>query len=157
MVLVGHSFKVWHCLYVVVAAIVLLTTPSRAFTSLSRAIVKPCSSSSSSCSSSRIFSSAAGTTTELVNGLVKRVSQPGRGGPITLGDMATIKYSCYIPGEDKSPPFAKADRQKMVRKTDATTNGCDGCMYYKENNRLVFFGSLLCFAVLCFGIYTQQQ
>jgi hypothetical protein len=113
MLLVGQSFKVWSCLYVVVATFVLLTMPSRAFT----AIVKPCSSCSSS--TSRIFSSAAGTTTELVNGLVKKVSQPGRGGPITLGDMATIKYSCYIPGQDKSPPFAKADRQKMVRNTEA--------------------------------------
>jgi FK506-binding protein 1 len=53
-------------------------------------------------------------TKELPEGIVKTVSKPGSGKAVSLGDIATIKYSCYLPSDDKSSPFAKADKQKMV-------------------------------------------
>jgi hypothetical protein len=63
------------------------------------------------CSRTRIVLSA---TKELPEGIVKTVSKPGSGKAVSLGDIATIKYSCYLASDDKSSPFAKADKQKMV-------------------------------------------
>jgi len=47
-------------------------------------------------------------------GLLKTVSKPGQGKPVRLGDIATIKYSCYLPNDSKQPPFAKSSQQRMV-------------------------------------------
>ena len=51
-------------------------------------------------------------TTEMPEGLVKTVTKPGNGPPLKLGDVATVKYSCYLPDE---APFARSDFQKVVR------------------------------------------
>jgi len=48
----------------------------------------------------------------LPDGLVKTVSQQGSGAPLRIGDIATVKYSCYVP--DNPKPFAKASKQKIV-------------------------------------------
>jgi hypothetical protein len=53
------------------------------------------------------------TSTELQDGLIKTISKAGSGIPLKLGDIASIKYSCYLPNED-SPPFATSDFQKVV-------------------------------------------
>ena len=58
----------------------------------------------------RIFSSA----TMLPEGILKTISKPGDGLPAQLGDIATVKYSCYLPNDEKAAPFAKSDKQKMV-------------------------------------------
>lgn len=65
--------------------------------------------SSMSCKSTRLFSSSSNSV--LPEGLVKTVSKPGNGDPVKLGDIATVKYTCYVPD---SKPFAKSTRQKMV-------------------------------------------
>lgn len=54
----------------------------------------------------RLFSEAA------AEGFVKQVFTPGNGAPLKRGDIATVKYSCYLPD---SPPFARSEGQRMVR------------------------------------------
>lgn len=52
------------------------------------------------------------TTVELTDGLLKTVSTPGNSNkPVQLGDIATVKYACYVPTEK---PFSRSDRQKVV-------------------------------------------
>jgi hypothetical protein len=60
--------------------------------------------------------SATTATETLPEGLLKTVVQPGQGQRVNLGDIATIKYSCYIIPEDDSTtvPFARALSQKVV-------------------------------------------
>lgn len=59
-------------------------------------------------SNSRLLSAA---TTEMPEGLVKTVTKPGNGPPLKLGDVASVKYSCYLPDE---APFARSEFQKVV-------------------------------------------
>eukprot|EP00591_Stephanopyxis_turris_P005563 CAMPEP_0195527488 /NCGR_PEP_ID=MMETSP0794_2-20130614/29193_1 /TAXON_ID=515487 /ORGANISM="Stephanopyxis turris, Strain CCMP 815" /LENGTH=312 /DNA_ID=CAMNT_0040658397 /DNA_START=106 /DNA_END=1044 /DNA_ORIENTATION=- len=66
----------------------------------------PCSSSSST----SLFSSPSATLPE---GLTKTVKKKGRGPPLSVGDVATVRYSCYLPNEPGTP-FAKSDAQKFV-------------------------------------------
>jgi hypothetical protein len=66
---------------------------------------------SNSRSTTRIFSSPAATLPE---GIIKTISKPGRGNPAKLGDIATVKYTCYLPGDEKAAPFAKSNKQKLV-------------------------------------------
>jgi len=70
-------------------------------------------------SSSFLFSTAASTS--LPEGLLKTVSKTGDGMPVQLGDIATVKYACYVVGDDddddntnNNKPFAKSAAQKMV-------------------------------------------
>lgn len=65
---------------------------------------------SNSRSATRIFS----TQTALPDGIIKTISTPGRGKPAKLGDIATVKYTCYLPGDEKAAPFAKSNKQKIV-------------------------------------------
>lgn len=58
---------------------------------------------------SRLFSSP---SLNLPEGLRKTISREGNGDFVKIGDIATVKYSCYLP---ESPPFARSDRQKVVR------------------------------------------
>ncbi|KAG7354691.1 FKBP-type peptidyl-prolyl cis-trans isomerase [Nitzschia inconspicua] len=51
------------------------------------------------------------TTGIIPEGLVKTITKPGSGERANLGDIATVKYSCYVPD---GKPFAKATKQKMV-------------------------------------------
>jgi hypothetical protein len=55
---------------------------------------------------------AASSGSNVVEGLIKTISQTGQGDMVRLGDIATVKYSCYLP--DGSPPFARSTRQKVV-------------------------------------------
>jgi len=51
----------------------------------------------------------------LPDGITKTVTKPGTGKPLRLGDVATVKYSCYVPsGDEPSSPFAKSPKQKVV-------------------------------------------
>lgn len=61
--------------------------------------------------SSRLFSS---NPTTLPEGIVKQISTPGKGKGVDLGDIATVKYSCYLADEEKTMPFARSEKQKMV-------------------------------------------
>ena len=56
----------------------------------------------------RLFSAGV----ELPEGLFKTVSKEGDGPPLKRGDIATVKYSCYLPD---SPPFARSEKQRVVR------------------------------------------
>ncbi|KAL7570378.1 hypothetical protein ACA910_017216 [Epithemia clementina (nom. ined.)] len=58
-----------------------------------------------------LASSASPTAVVLAEGLTKTVKIEGNGPPIRLGDIATIKYSCYLPG---GITFAKSSKEKMV-------------------------------------------
>lgn len=53
------------------------------------------------------------TAAPIADGIVKTVSKSGQGDQVNLGDIATVKYSCYLPNE-KSAPFAKARQQKIA-------------------------------------------
>jgi FKBP-type peptidyl-prolyl cis-trans isomerase len=64
---------------------------------------------------------------QLPDGIVKTVMTPSTGRRIKLGDIVTVKYTCYLPSPDgkgissnsnnyNGKPFAKATRQKMVSK-----------------------------------------
>jgi hypothetical protein len=74
--------------------------------------------SGTSSSSTRIFAATTSTSRSpftLPEGVIKTISKPGNGEPVTLGDIATVKYTCYLPGDDSSvAPFAKAEKQKLV-------------------------------------------
>ena len=48
-------------------------------------------------------------------GLIKTITRPGSNKAVKLGDIATVKYTCYLPDNEKAKPFAKAEKQKMVR------------------------------------------
>ncbi|CAJ1887853.1 unnamed protein product [Cylindrotheca closterium] len=54
------------------------------------------------------------STTAIPDGIVKQVSSPGSGKAVNLGDIATVRYSCYVSGNGDALPVARADRQKMV-------------------------------------------
>jgi hypothetical protein len=51
---------------------------------------------------------------ELPEGLIKTVSKPGTGPPLKLGDVASVKYSCYLHDDESKAPFARSDFQKVV-------------------------------------------
>jgi hypothetical protein len=57
---------------------------------------------------SKALNSAAAT--EMPEGLIKTVTKPGKGPPLKLGDVASVKYSCYLPDE---APFARSEFQKV--------------------------------------------
>ena len=64
----------------------------------------------------RLFKSKIHSTAETVSeGLLKTVTKPGKGMPVELGDIATVKYSCYLPTEPMTAPFSKANQQRVVR------------------------------------------
>lgn len=50
----------------------------------------------------------------LPDGLLKTVSKSGNGPAVKRGDVATVKYSCYLPDDATKIPFAKSDFQKVV-------------------------------------------
>jgi len=54
------------------------------------------------------------STASSPDGIVKQVSTPGSGKAVNLGDIATVRYSCYVSGNKDALPVARADRQKMV-------------------------------------------
>jgi len=58
------------------------------------------------------FSTAESVST-LPEGLLKTVSKIGNGKPLRRGDVATVKYTCYLPDESKKIPFAKSSMQKV--------------------------------------------
>jgi hypothetical protein len=54
---------------------------------------------------------------QLAEGILKTVSKEGQGKPVKLGDIATVRYTCYLPDDVNAAstlPFAKSSRQKMV-------------------------------------------
>jgi FKBP-type peptidyl-prolyl cis-trans isomerase len=59
-------------------------------------------------------STAAAVSETVTDGLIKTVTKPGQGMPVKLGDIATVKYSCYLPNDPKMPPFSKSNQQKVV-------------------------------------------
>ena len=80
-----------------------------AFLAVSTSAFQPYATILTSTKSTKLFSSAAAAT--LPEGLQKTVSQPGNGDAVNLGDIATVKYTCYVPD---AKPFCRSTRQKMV-------------------------------------------
>ena len=66
------------------------------------------------------MSSTASATPVVVeeDGMIKTITKPGTGQVAKLGDIATIKYSCYLPNDDdQTIPFARSSsssKEKMV-------------------------------------------
>ena len=65
---------------------------------------------------SKALRSAAAT--EMPEGFIKTVTKPGNGPPLKLGDIASVKYSCYLPDE---APFARSEFQKVVRSSSSVS------------------------------------
>lgn len=64
-----------------------------------------------------ISSLSSTTAPQLAEGILKTISVEGQGKPVKLGDIATVKYTCYLPDGAASAstlPFAKSSKQKMV-------------------------------------------
>ena len=55
------------------------------------------------------------STATLPEGVVKKTSTPGLGKGVNLGDIATVKYTCYLADQENAIPFARSEKQKMVR------------------------------------------
>jgi FKBP-type peptidyl-prolyl cis-trans isomerase len=77
-------------------------------------------------------SSSASTGTGTVpDGLLKSITTKGYGRPVQLGDVTTVKYSCYLaPTDDNtddkiSIPFAKSSYQKVVVGDGTMIDGWD--------------------------------
>jgi hypothetical protein len=51
------------------------------------------------------------STRLFVEGIIKTISKEGTGAPLKRGDVATVKYTVYLPD---SPPFARSERQRVV-------------------------------------------
>ena len=68
------------------------------------------------CRVQRIPTSLKAATTEWPEGLIKTVAKQGTGPPLTLGDVASVKYRCYLSDDESKAPFAKSDFQKVVRR-----------------------------------------
>merc|ERR1719232_164555 len=60
----------------------------------------------------RLSSVASGRDTILPEGIKKSITKPGNGELLKSGDVATIKYACYVKGESK--PFSKSLEQRFV-------------------------------------------
>jgi hypothetical protein len=58
--------------------------------------------------------STSSSTEEIATGLLKTISTPGNGQRVKLGDIATVKYACYLPDQVHALPFAKSSRQTMM-------------------------------------------
>ena len=74
--------------------------------------------------STQLYSSA--TTSQ--DGLVKSIAVPGYGGPVRLGDIATVKYSCYLAADDDNKntiPFARSTSQKVAVGDGTMIDGWD--------------------------------
>jgi hypothetical protein len=46
-----------------------------------------------------------------VEGIIKTITREGTGAPLKRGDVATVKYTVYLPD---SPPFARSESQRVV-------------------------------------------
>ena len=68
----------------------------------------------STATSSSTSSASGGGAAEIADGIIKKVTKRGTGVPAKLGDIATVKYSCYVVGDDMATPFSKSEQQKMA-------------------------------------------
>lgn len=60
---------------------------------------------------------ASAVAPELAEGILKTISKIGQGLPVKMGDIATVRYTCYLPDDvdaKSTLPFAKSSKQKMV-------------------------------------------
>mmetsp|Transcript_25634 Transcript_25634/g.38469 ORF Transcript_25634/g.38469 Transcript_25634/m.38469 type:complete len:293 (-) Transcript_25634:260-1138(-) len=48
-----------------------------------------------------------------IDGLVKKVIKEGTGPALERGQVASVKYSCYLPGTE-TKPFAQSEKQRMI-------------------------------------------
>jgi hypothetical protein len=104
MNILKQSLWVTTVVSVVVSSCLAFTNPNQ---SVSHTIT-----TSKTRSSSPLFAAA---SSMLPEGIVKTVTTPGNENRrVNLGDIATVKYSCYVP-EQNQKPFAKATKQKVVR------------------------------------------
>lgn len=109
-------------------ALVVLPTPMDGFVVVQRPIARVSTTSSpivvtasSSTTTTTRLDAAATVGVELPLGLQKTILQEGGGFEVQRGDIATLKYACYVVNDDENanddqdePPFCKATQQKMV-------------------------------------------
>jgi len=62
---------------------------------------------------SRIRTKALQEATTADKGWIKTINTPATGPPLKLGDIATLKYSCYLPDSPDEPSFSKGAREKF--------------------------------------------
>lgn len=98
------------------AALILSSTVSHAFSPLPSAVQTSTlhlrvhgRASERKSGSSQLFSSVAASLPE---GLSKTVVKPGSGRLLDFGDVATVRYTCSVPGA--SQPFASSNSQKVI-------------------------------------------
>ena len=94
------------------AALILSSTVSHAFSPLPTSTLQQrvhARASERTSGSSQLFSSVAASLPE---GLSKTVVKPGSGRPLNFGDVATVRYTCSVPGA--SQPFARSNSQKVI-------------------------------------------
>lgn len=113
-----------------VAALLLSCTVSHAFVPQPAAYSYQTSTSQlsrasafSGRSNSQLFSSAAASLPE---GLSKTVVKPGSGRQLNFGDVATVKYTCSVPGA--SQPFARSNSQKVIVGDGIMIRGWDAAL-----------------------------
>lgn len=61
----------------------------------------------------------------LPDGLLKSVAKSGNGVPVKLGDIATVRYSCYLADDPTAPPFSKSNLQKLIVGDGSMIEGWD--------------------------------
>eukprot|EP00592_Proboscia_alata_P007102 CAMPEP_0194356830 /NCGR_PEP_ID=MMETSP0174-20130528/4399_1 /TAXON_ID=216777 /ORGANISM="Proboscia alata, Strain PI-D3" /LENGTH=328 /DNA_ID=CAMNT_0039126589 /DNA_START=59 /DNA_END=1045 /DNA_ORIENTATION=+ len=64
--------------------------------------------------SSPAAASMGAPTIKFPPGVTKTVLEQGNGPFINIGDVATVKYSCYLPNNPSAIPFAKSNAEKMI-------------------------------------------
>jgi hypothetical protein len=92
---------------------------------------------------SKALNSAAAT--EMPEGLIKTVTKPGKGPPLKLGDVASVKYSCYLPDE---APFARSEFQKVVRFLSACSRRLRVAPLIERPTPILFIHSLIRFTFI---------
>ncbi len=97
--------------------VALLVPSTSAFLPTPQSVSRPITTATTFGSGSRIvvFSSS---NVDTEPGFIKTISKPGSNKAVKLGDIATVKYTCYLPDNEKVAPFAKAEKQKMVSAAD---------------------------------------
>ena len=108
-----RSFNSMYLLITISAAVLTTATafvPSTGLSTATKTI-----STTSTLNNRGIFPLFASSVDVDAGGMIKTITKPGTGKSANLGDIATIKYSCYLPDDEKAIPFARSEKQKMVR------------------------------------------
>ena len=98
-------------------------TISSAFAPQRFSVLRQSLSSSTRNVSGRLCSS---TIASLPEGLTKTVIKTGTGASLSFGDVATVKYTCSVPGANQ--PFARSNSQKVIVGDGIMIRGWDAAL-----------------------------